>query len=385
MMVGVPDDPLNPPHGSWAQTGVPPSGPEDGAWGYGPASGWRPDGPPGGPSSGPPPGWAGPPGWVPGAGPGPGAAPPGAPPAWVPAPGAAPPGAPPGWVPGPGALPGAPPPWPSRADPAGAARGHLPVRPHPVFLGLCVAFVACGVLAAKEVGNPRIWVFGFVALGWVISLCLHEFAHAAVAWKGGDHSVEARGYLTLHPARYMNSQMSIVLPILIVLIGGVALPGGAVVVDRRFVRKRHMRSLISAAGPLTNLACALACGLPIAFGLVHVNVDALANSTGKVGAFPAALAFLALLEIIATILNLLPIPGFDGFGVIAPYLPEETVQSLMPIARYAWFALFIVLFWSASGRAAFWNVSDHAASLIGVPISQASYGQFLFTFWRKPV
>jgi len=259
------------------------------------------------------------------------------------------------------------------------------VRPHPVFLGLCLAFVACGVLAAKEVGNPRIWVFGFVALGWVISLCLHEFAHAAVAWKGGDLSVEGRGYLTLHPARYMNSQMSIVLPILIVLIGGIALPGGAVVVDRRFVRQRHMRSLISAAGPLTNLACALACGLPIAFGLVHVNVDALANSTGKVGAFPAALAFLALLEIIATILNMLPIPGFDGFGVIAPYLPEETVQSLMPISRYAWFALFIVLFWSASGRAAFWNVSDHAASLIGVPISQASYGQFLFTFWRKPV
>jgi Zn-dependent protease len=252
-----------------------------------------------------------------------------------------------------------------------------------VFLGLCAAFAACGVLAAKEVGNPRIWVFGFVALGWVISLCLHEFAHAAVAWKGGDRSVEDRGYLTLNPARYMNSQMSIVLPILIVLIGGIALPGGAVTVDRRFIRSRHMRSLISAAGPLTNLACALACGLPIAFGLVHVNLFALENSTGKVGAFPAALAFLALLEVIATILNLLPIPGFDGFGVIAPYLPEETVQSLMPIARYAWFGLFIILFWSASGRAAFWSVSDHAASLIGVPIRQATDGQLLFTFWRK--
>jgi Zn-dependent protease len=256
------------------------------------------------------------------------------------------------------------------------------VRPHPVFLGLCAGFAACGVLAAKNVGNPRVWVFGFVALGWVISLCLHEFAHAAVAWKGGDHSVEARGYLTLHPARYMNSQMSIVLPILIVLIGGIALPGGAVVVDRRFIRERYMRSLVSAAGPLTNLACALVCGLPIALGLVHTNADALFTG-GHVGAFPAALAFLALLEVIATILNLLPIPGFDGFGVIAPYLPEETVRSLMPISRYAWFGLFIVLFYSAGGRAAFWNVADHAASLIGVPIDQAINGQILFTFWRK--
>jgi len=282
-------------------------------------------------------------------------------------------GAPPGW--GPAGQPAPPP-------PAGTPT-RLPVRPHPIFLGLCAAFAACGVLAAKEVGNPRVWVFGFVALGWVISLCLHEFAHAAVAWKGGDHSVEGRGYLTLNPARYMNSQMSIVLPILIVLIGGIALPGGAVIVDRRFVRTRSAQSMISAAGPLTNLACAFACGLPIALGLVHVNLDALELTGGKVGAFPAALAFLGLLEVIATILNLLPIPGFDGFGIIAPYLKDETVQSLAPISRFAWIGLFIVLFWSATGRQAFWNVAYHAATLIGVPIRQATDGQILFTFWRK--
>ena len=261
-------------------------------------------------------------------------------------------------------------------------RGRLPVRPHPIFLALCAGFAACGLLAAREAANPRIWVFGFVALGWVISLCLHEFAHAAVAWLGGDHSVEGRGYLTLNPARYMNSQMSIVLPIVIVLIGGIALPGGAVMVDRRFIRDRRMQSLVSAAGPFTNLVCALACGLPIAFGLVHVNPDSLV-SLGRVGAFPAALAFLGLLEVIATVLNLLPIPGFDGFGIIAPYLPDETVRALMPISRYAWFGLFFILFYSAGGRAAFWNVAYHAASLIGVPIDQAKNGAFLFTFWRK--
>jgi Zn-dependent protease len=249
---------------------------------------------------------------------------------------------------------------------------------------MCAAFAGCGVLAAKEVGNPRVWVFGFVALGWVISLCLHEFAHAAVAWKGGDRSVEARGYLTLNPARYMNSQMSIVFPIFIVLIGGIALPGGAVLVNRSAVRDPRMRSLISAAGPLTNLLCALACGLPIAFGLVHVDLGALEFTSGRTGAFAAALAFLGLLEVIATILNALPIPGFDGFGVIAPYLPDHTVRQLMPISRYAWFALFFVLFISASGRDAFWNVASHAAALIGVPIRQAMDGQFLFTFWRKP-
>jgi Zn-dependent protease len=252
-----------------------------------------------------------------------------------------------------------------------------------VFVALVGAFVGAGILCAKDVGNPRIWIFAFVALGWTISLCLHEFAHAAVAWKSGDRTVEARGYLTLNPARYMNSQMSIVLPILIVLIGGIALPGGAVLVDRRFVRDRRSRSLIAAAGPLTNLACGVACGLPLALGLVKFNVGAALGTGGHVGGLAAALAFLTLLEIIATILNALPIPGFDGFAVIAPYLRDETVQSLMPIARFAWFGLFIVLLYSAAANNAFFGFADHVLAVLGVDRNLAAEGQMLFTFWRK--
>jgi Zn-dependent protease len=223
-------------------------------------------------------------------------------------------------------------------------------------------------------------VFAFVALGWIISLCLHEFAHACVAWKGGDRSVEAKGYLTLDPRRYMNSQMSIVLPIIIVLIGGIALPGGAVMVDRRRVPERRMRSLIAAAGPLTNLACGLLCGLPLATGVVKFDLATISTHTGS---FPAALAFLALLEIIATILNVLPIPGFDGFSVLSPYLPEETVNQLMPIARFAWFGLFFVLLYSAAANTAFFGFCDHVLAAIGVNGDLAAAGQVLFTFWRR--
>jgi Zn-dependent protease len=289
----------------------------------------------------------------------------------------------PGWAP----AWGSPPHQPIAGPPAGWSPGwsrpdttprRLPVRPSPVFLALVGAFAASGVLAAKEVGNPRIWVFAFVALGWVISLCLHEFAHAAVAWKGGDRSVEAKGYLTLDPRRYMNSQMSILLPIIVVLIGGIALPGGAVMVDRRRVPDRHMRSLIAAAGPLTNLVFALLCGLPLATGLVKVHSLSLHS-----GSFPAALAFLALLEVIATVLNLLPIPGFDGFSVLAPYLPQETVAQLMPMARFAWFGLFIVLFYSAAANRAFFGFSYHVLSAIGVDPALGQAGAQLFTFWQR--
>ena len=238
----------------------------------------------------------------------------------------------------------------SSAPPARSTR--LPVRPHPIFLGLCAAFAACGVLAAKEVGNPRVWVFGFVALGWVISLCLHEFAHAAVAWKGGDRSVEGRGYLTLNPARYMNSQMSIVLPILIVLIGGIALPGGAVIVDRRFVRDAshaepdlgrrpaHQPRVRPRVRPADRLR-----------PRPRQRSDALGSPGGTGRRVPGG----ARLPRAARGHRHDPQPAADPrlrrLRVIAPYLKDETVQSLMPISRFAWFGLFIVLFYSAAGRA----------------------------------
>ena len=41
--------------------------------------------------------------------------------------------------------------------------------------------------------------------GWAVSLCLHEFGHAAVAYRGGDRSVRGKGYLTLDIRRYTDS------------------------------------------------------------------------------------------------------------------------------------------------------------------------------------
>lgn len=275
---------------------------------------------------------------------------------------------------------GPPPPPPSPLWPTSSARRRLPVRPSPVFGALVAVLLGAGAYlwtagpgeSSTAVYAPmRVAVFVFVAVGWTVSLCVHEFAHAATAWKGGDRSVEGRGYLTLDPRRYMDRQLSIVLPIVIVLIGGIGLPGGAVMIDRRFIPSRGRRSLVSAAGPLTNLAFALACAAPIEFGWFQGH-DALRW----------ALAFLAFLEIAATILNALPVPGLDGFGVIAPWLPDETVASLMPIAQYAFFGIFILLFYSVKANTAFFRFVFHAVALIGVPRELAEGGMLLFRFWQ---
>ena len=106
------------------------------------------------------------------------------------------------------------------------------VRPSPIFL-LIVALTAVGAVLAwlsADTNGPMAYVgvFMFVVAGWVVTLCLHEFGHAFTAWRFGDHDVPVRGYLTLNPFKYSNPLLSIVLPVLIIAIGGIGLPGGAV-------------------------------------------------------------------------------------------------------------------------------------------------------------
>lgn len=126
--------------------------------------------------------------------------------------------------------------------------GHSAVRPSPVFLLIVLVTVGGGALAwDADIDSVRakVGVFLLVVFGWIISLCLHEFSHAYVAWRAGDHEVEVRGYLTLNPLKYSHPVLSIGLPLVFIALGGIGLPGGAVYVDTtRF--KTSVQRLVSA-------------------------------------------------------------------------------------------------------------------------------------------
>ncbi len=69
-----------------------------------------------------------------------------------------------------------------------------------------------------------------------MSLCLHEFGHALAAYLGGDTSVRDAGYLTLNPLKYSHPLLSIIMPVLFLMMGGIGLPGGAVYINRHALR-----------------------------------------------------------------------------------------------------------------------------------------------------
>ena len=202
----------------------------------------------------------------------------------------------------------------------------------PIFLGLLAASIGGGALTlvpteAALIGGTVLLVMA----GWAVSLCLHEFAHALTADRCGDHSVRAMGYLTLDIRRYANIGLTLVLPLLFLLLGGIPLPGGAVWIQRGALRSRLAASGVSIAGPLVNLALAVI--LVVVVATVQPPLP-----------LAAALSFLALVQVITGVLNLLPVPGLDGYGVLDPFLPYRTRALAARIAPWAPLVLILGLF-----------------------------------------
>ncbi len=244
--------------------------------------------------------------------------------------------------------------------------------PSPVFL-IVVAALGIGTWLCLSGLNDRLAVFVFVLAGWVMSLILHEFAHAFTAWRGGDYTIPSKGYLTLDPRLYTDWVTSIVLPLVFVIMGGIGLPGGAVWINRGFLRSRAIASGVSLAGPAVNLLIGALCLLPISTGLV---------TTDGQPVLVVALAFLGFLQVAALVLNLLPIPGLDGFGAIEPYLPRSVLVALAPVRRWGLLVLVLLVFSFKPAHDLFWNLIFRVFDLFGVSSYLVDAGYGLFQFWR---
>ena len=257
--------------------------------------------------------------------------------------------------------------------------------PSPVFVGILALTGVSGWMTWTGFGNVRVDVFLFVICGWLLSLCLHEYAHAIVAFFSGDRGVADRGYLRLNPLKYTSPLLSIVLPVIAVILGGIGLPGGAVWVDHTHIGSRLKQSLISAAGPLTNVVFAFVLAVPFLVGLGPTIVrDDLGQyqlaGTADNLEFWAALALLAFLQVTASVLNFLPVPGLDGGNMLQPWLSPPYQRAYNLFAPYGFILLFVLL-WQSEVNRWFFTVVYRLAELIGVPRALSALGFELMRFW----
>ena len=260
------------------------------------------------------------------------------------------------------------------------------VRPSIIFYALIAVAALGGWLAAtagddRQSGRAIGGVILLVLAGWVISLCLHEFGHAVTAYIFGDRDAELRGYLTLNPVKYTHPGLSLVLPIVIIFLGGIGFPGGAVYVNQQGFTKAQ-RTMVSLAGPAMNIIIAIVLLVSIrAFGpFTPTDYGVLVTDPSTINLW-SGLVMLAFLQITAAVLNLIPMPGFDGYGAIEPYLSPQTRNSAAKIAPYGFLIVFALLF-IPQLNSLFFDVIFWFFELSGVPSTLASWGWNTFLFWR---
>ncbi|KXK08827.1 MAG: Peptidase family M50 [Microgenomates bacterium OLB22] len=160
---------------------------------------------------------------------------------------------------------------------------------------------------------------------FIIAVTIHEFAHAKAADSLGDPTPEAYGRLTLDPRAHLDPWGSL----LFLLVGfGWAKP---VPFDPyNFSHPRRDGALVAAAGPMTNIACAILAALIIR--LVPF------------GMFSAFLGLLIYVNVMLAIFNLLPFAPLDGFKVVLGLLSKDQASEWIKLERYGiWFLLFFML------------------------------------------
>ena len=213
--------------------------------------------------------------------------------------------------------------------------------------------------------------FLVVIVGWIFSLCLHEFSHAVVAYYGGDTSVREKGYLTFNPLKYTHPVYSILLPMIFLLLGGIGLPGGAVYIETWRLRSKRWESAVSLAGPASNLLLG---------GILSIFLHFAPASAG--GIWPG-LAFLALLQVMAAVLNLIPVPPFDGYRVLAPFLGSNVRARIDQAGSLIMLLVFFVLWYVPFVSNILWSVVGWISVKLQIPLQLAMLGLSQFQFWRR--
>jgi len=241
-----------------------------------------------------------------------------------------------------------------------------------IGLALLAAFLALGAALAYAPAAKTPLTFAFVMVGWVLAVMAHEFSHAAVAWLAGDHTVRAKGYLSFDPRRYGDIGTSLVIPLIALALGGIGFPGGAVYLRNDLMRGPAWRAAASLAGPGATLLVLVALALALAVW----------SRAALPGPLFDAVAMLAFLQATALILNLLPLPGLDGFNAIRPFLPASWDPMLRKLDAVALLILLAALFLVPGFSGLLFGTAATLAAALGVPIDAIQAGWDAFHFWK---
>jgi Zn-dependent protease len=179
----------------------------------------------------------------------------------------------------------------------------------------------------------------------LLSLTVHEYAHAWSAHRLGDDTAIRAGRMTLNPIPHIDPLGTIVLPLVLMLSGTGFIFGWAKPVPvnaARFRRDVHMgrgMAWTAAAGPLSNVALAVSTAI-LAGILLRYAPHTLAQGTGIRELIQSLLG----VNVLLALFNLIPIPPLDGSRIVEGYMPFRLRPAWERVASLAPFLLLGVFF-----------------------------------------
>jgi Zn-dependent protease len=166
----------------------------------------------------------------------------------------------------------------------------------------------------------------------LLSLTVHEWAHAWSAHRLGDDTAKMQGRLTLNPIAHIDPIGTLILPLLGIPFGWAKPVPVNPTRFRRGVKMSTGMMLTAAAGPLANVALAVVCA--IAFGLIaRFSPEAM---TARFGVAPLLMIGIQI-NVTLAIFNMIPIPPLDGSRVVDGLVPYgwrphwESIVRLSPL------------------------------------------------------
>lgn len=177
----------------------------------------------------------------------------------------------------------------------------------------------------------------------LFSIVAHEYAHGEAAYRQGDTTAYMLGRLTLNPLKHIDPFLTILLPVILIAMGGPPF-GGAKPVP---VNPRNYRNyvtgdiIVSLAGIITNLGLFILCA--IGFVLVGLLGQVAGGLTGVVALLQRMLYIGMWVNTGLAFFNLIPIPPLDGSHVLKHMLPPAAGMRFRQLYAFSILPIFLVV------------------------------------------
>jgi Zn-dependent protease len=169
-----------------------------------------------------------------------------------------------------------------------------------------------------------------VLVPMILSLTVHEYAHARSAYWLGDDTAASNGRMTLNPLSHIDLFGTILIPVMSILLGGLGLFGWArpvPVSPQRFSKKYSMHTgmiITAMAGPGANLVFAFVLGGV----MVIMHRFGLANSPGAQTVMTLVVMTFRI-NVVLAIFNMIPIYPLDGSRLLPANWQLKMAQNGM--------------------------------------------------------